>query len=61
MEDRGLLTEESKLKAFWAGYFEQTVELDIRGVTIPISDPPTSFDPPSFVKNTGPCEPVEMG
>ena len=46
-EDGGLLTEESKVKARWAGYFEQlqqadppAVGLDVRGVTIPIADPP---------------------
>ena len=45
-ESGGLLTEESEVKARWAGYFEQlyqtdppTVELDVSGVTIPISDP----------------------
>ena len=53
----GLLTEESKVKARWAGYFERlyqadppAVELDVRGVTIPIADPPISCGPPSFVE-----------
>ena len=50
------MTEESEVKAHWAGYFEQlyqadppAVELDVRGVTIPIADPPINCDPPSFV------------
>ena len=44
-------------KASWASYFEQLyqadppdVELDVRGVTIPIADPPINCDPPSFVE-----------
>ena len=52
-----LLTEESEVKARWAGYFEQlyqadppTVELDVSGVTIPTADPPINCDPPSFVE-----------
>ena len=56
-EGGGLLTEESEVKARWAGYFEQlyqadppAVELDIRGVTIPIADSPINCDPPSFVE-----------
>ena len=43
----GLLTEESEVKARCASYFERlypadppVVEMDVRGVTIPISDPP---------------------
>ena len=45
------------MKARWAGYFEQlfqadppAVELDVRGVTIPIADIPINCDPPSFVE-----------
>ena len=45
------------MKARWAGYFERlyqadppAVELDVRGVTIPIADPPINCDPPSFVE-----------
>ena len=41
------MTEVSKVKARWAGYFERlyqadppAVELDIRGVTINVADPP---------------------
>ena len=50
-------TEESEVKARWAGYFERlnqadppAVELDIRGVTIPIADPPINCDPPLFLE-----------
>ena len=45
-EAGGLLTEESKVKVHWAGYFERlyqadppAVKMDVRGVTIPIADP----------------------
>ena len=41
------MTEEFKVKARWAGYFERlykadppAVELDVRGVTFPVADPP---------------------
>ena len=51
------MTEESKVKARWAGYFEwlykadpTAVELDVRDVTIPIADPPINCDLPSFVE-----------
>ena len=47
VEGGGILTEELKVKAHWAGYFEQLYqanspadELDVRGVTIPIANPP---------------------
>ena len=53
----GLLTEESEVKARWAGYFERlyqadppAVKVDVRGVTIPIADPPIHFGPPLFVE-----------
>ena len=56
-EGGGLVTEESEVKARWAGYFERlyqndppAVELDIRGVTIPVADPPINCGPPSFVE-----------
>ena len=52
-----LLTEESKVKARWAGYFERlyqadppAVELDVTGVTIPVADPPINCGPPSLVE-----------
>ena len=45
------------MKAHWASYFGRlyqadlpAVELDLRGVTIPIADPPINYDPPSFVE-----------
>ena len=51
------MTEKSEVNARWAGYFEHlyqadpsAVELDIRGVTIPIGDPPINCDPPLFVE-----------
>ena len=49
-ESGGLLTEASEVKACWAGYFLAAVELDVRGVTIPIADPPINCDPPLFVE-----------
>ena len=51
------MTEESEVKAHWAGYFDRlyqadppAVELDVRGVTNPIADPPINCDLPSFVE-----------
>ena len=45
-----------KVKVCWVCYFERlyqadppAVELDVRGVTIPVADPPINCDPPSFV------------
>ena len=66
-EGGGLLTEESEVKARWTGYFERlyqadpsAVELDVRGVTILISDFNQLWS--TFVcGNTGCGEPVEMG
>ena len=56
-EGGGLLTEKSEVEARWAGYFERLhqadppfVELDGRGVTIPIADPLITCKPPSFVE-----------
>ena len=56
------------MKARLAGYFEQlyqadppAVELDVRGVTIPVADPPINCAPPSFVETQACSEPVEMG
>ena len=52
-----LLTEESEVKARWAGYFEQlyqadppAVVLDVRSVTITVDDPPINCGPPSLVE-----------
>ena len=51
------MTEESEVKARWASYFEwlyhvdpPAVQLDIRGVTIPVADPPINCGPPLFVE-----------
>ena len=51
------MTEESEVKAHKADYFERlykadppAVKLDVRGVTIPIADPPINCDSPSFVE-----------
>ena len=56
-EGGGLSIEESEVEARWAGYFERlyqadppAVELDVRGVTIAIADPPIKCGPPSFVE-----------
>ena len=51
------MTEESKVKARWDSYFVQlyqtdpaAVELDVKGVTIPIADPPINWNLRSFVE-----------
>ena len=56
-EGGGLLTEESEVKACWASYFgwlyqadTPAVEVDVRGVTIPLADLPINCEPPSFVE-----------
>ena len=56
-EGGGLLTEESEVKARWAGYFEwlyqadqPAIELDARNIIIPIADPPINCELPSFVE-----------
>ena len=61
------MTEVSKVKTRWAGYFERfyqadppAVELDVKGVTIPVADPPINCSPPSLVE-TRSFEPVETG
>jgi len=63
-----LLTEESEVKGRWAGYFERlyqadrpVVELDVRGVTIPIADPPINCDPLSFVETRAAVNRLKMG
>ena len=67
-EGGGLLTEESEVKARWAGYFERlyqadppAVELDVRGVAIPIADPPIICDPPSFVETQAAVNRLKWG
>ena len=56
-EGGGLLIDESEVKARCAGYFEQlyqadipAVGLDVKGVAIPVADPPINCDPTSFVE-----------
>ena len=56
-EGGGLLTEESEVKAGWAGNFERlyqadppAVDFDVQGVTISIADTPINCGPPSFVE-----------
>ena len=60
------MTEESEVKGCWGGYFEwlyqadpPAVELDVRGVTIPIANHPINCGPPSFVE-TQATVPIEM-
>ena len=57
MEGGELLTVEFEVKARWVGYFERlyqadqpAVELDVRGVPLPITDLPINCGPPSFVE-----------
>ena len=56
------------MKARWAGYFERlyqtrppAVELDVRGVTIPIADPPINCDPPSLVETQAVVNQLKWG
>ena len=51
------MIQESEVKARWAGYFERlyqadppAVELAVKGVTIPVADPPINCGPPSLVE-----------
>ena len=62
------MIEESEVKACWAGYFEllyqpdpPAVELDVRGVIIPIADPPINCDPPSFVETQAVVNQLKWG
>ena len=62
------MTEESEVKARWAGYFEwlyqadpPAVELDVRGVSIPFADPPINCDPPSFVETQAVVNQLKWG
>ena len=64
----GLLTEESEVNAHWASYFERlyqadppAVELDVRGVTITIADPPINCGPPSFVETQAAVNRLKWG
>ena len=63
-----LLTEESEVKACWAGYIERlyqadppAVELDVRGVIITVADPPINFGPPSFVETQAAVNRLKWG
>ena len=56
------------MKARWADYFEQlyqadppAVELDVKGVTIPIADPPINGGPPSFVETQAAVNRLKWG
>ena len=67
-ESGGLLTEQSTVKARWAGYFERlyqadppAVELDVWDVTIPIADRPINCDPPSFVETQAVVKRLKWG
>ena len=62
------MTEESKVKARWASYFERlyqtdppTVKLDIRGVTITVADPPINCGPPSLVETRAAVNRLKWG
>ena len=62
------MTEESDVKARWAGYFEwlykadlPAVKLDVRGVAIPIADPPINCGPPSFVETQAAVNRLKWG
>ena len=63
-----LLTEESELKACCASYFERlyqadrpAVELDVRGVTITVADPPINCGPPSIVETQSAVNRLKWG
>ena len=67
-ESGRLLTEESEVKARWAGYFEwlyqadpPAVKLDIRGVTIPVADPPINCGPPPLVETQAAVNRLKCG
>ena len=68
VEGGKLFTEESKVMARWAGYFEwlyqadpPAVELDVRGITIPIADPPINCGPPSFMETQAAVNQLKWG
>ena len=63
-----LLKEESEVKARWAGYFERlyqadppAVKLYVRGVTIPVADPPINHGPPSLVETQAAVNRLKWG
>ena len=56
------------MKARWAGYFERlyqadppAVELNVRGVTIPVADPPINCGPPSLVETQAAVNRLKWG
>ena len=62
------MTEESEVKARWAGYFERlyqadplAVELDVRGVSFSTADPPINCGPPSFVETQAAVNRLKWG
>ena len=62
------MTEEFEVKARWAGYFERlyqadppAVELDVRGVTIPVADPPINCGPSSLVETQAAVNRLKWG
>ena len=62
------MTEESEVKAHWAGYFERlyqadppAVKLDVRGVAIPVADPAINCDPPSLVETQATVNRLKWG
>ena len=62
------MTEESEVKARWAGYFERlyqadptAVKVDIRGVTITVSDLPINCGPPLFVETQAAVKRLKWG
>ena len=63
-----LLTEESEVKARWAGYFELLYQADPpscqvgrQGVTIPIADHPFNCGPPSLVETQAAVNRLKWG
>ena len=68
VEGDELLTEESEVKARWAGYFERlyqadppVVGLDVRGVTILVADHPINCGPPSLVETQAAVNRLKWG
>ena len=62
------MTEESEVKAHWAGSFERlyqadppAVQLDVKGVTIPVADPPINCGPPSLVETQAAVNRLKWG
>ncbi len=56
------------MKARWAGYFERlyqadppAVELDVKGVTIPVADLPINCGPPSLVETRAAVNRLKRG